>query len=121
MLEGLSKRMGEAGKRVAEADAEALWADIQRMAAGIPWQDDPDPLRSISNSALAATIIRLAAVENWSFLRTALALAYAHMVLASDHWQDIMEMQARSIRPMVIHQHCEGCTCKDKITRWENA
>jgi hypothetical protein len=118
MLEGMSKRMGEAGARVSSADAEALWADIQRMAAGIPWTDQEDPF-IMHNFMLAKTIVQLAEHEHWTMLHTALALAYAHMVLSQDHWKDLTEMQALSIRPMVVHQHCEGCTCKDKITRWE--
>jgi hypothetical protein len=120
MLEGMSKRMGEAGKRVAEADAETLWTMIQTMASGMSWNESDDPF-TINNFMLAAAIIRISEFEHWTPLRTALALAYAHMVLSNDHFKDLVEVQAFMQRPMVIHQHCEGCTCKDKITRWEDA
>jgi len=119
MLEGISKRMGEAGAHVAKADAETLWTDIQRMAAGTPWGENEDPF-DVNGSVLAATIIRIGEFEGWTVQHTALALAYAYMVLGEDHRKDLMELTTLMHRPMIIHPHCGGCTCKDKSTRYEN-
>lgn len=116
----MGKRMEACAARLREADAETLWADIQRMAAGLPWQDDPDPVNAFSNSMLANAIIKIAEVENWTVLRTALALAYAHIMLSSDHQKDLKELAALQTRPIVMNRHCANCNCPDKITRWED-
>ena len=117
-MTGISERMGKAGARVAEADAEALWADIQRLAAGVPWNDD-EPF-AVNNSMLASTIIRISEHEHWSILRTAMALAYAHMVLSNDHFKDLLEMQSYMQRPIIMNRHCANCNCTDKSTKVDN-
>jgi len=79
MLKGLSKRMGEAGKRVAEADAETLWGEIREMARNHDYR-------------LASSILAIGEAEHWTVMHTALALAYAHMVLSNGHANDLREL-----------------------------
>ena len=117
MLEGMGKRMTEAAERIRNADSETLWSMIQNMAFA-PWNpEDPD---TIGNNVIAASVLRIGEIENWTVMHTALVLAYVHIVMSNDHQKDLKEMTEFMQRPMVLHQHCEGCTCKDKITRWEN-
>lgn len=118
MLEGMGKRMTEAAERIRNADSETLWAMIVQMAF-TPWNPENEPL-SVGNNVIAASILRIGEVEHWTVQHTALVLAYVHIVMSNDHQKDLKEMMDFMQRPMVIHQHCEGCTCKDKITRWEN-
>ena len=117
MLEGMGKRMTEAAERIRDADSETLWSMIQTMAF-TPWNPE-DPL-TIGNNAIAASILHIGEMEHWTVQHTALVLAYVHMVMSNDHQKDLKEMMDFMQRPMVIHQHCAGCTCKDKVTRWEN-
>lgn len=77
MDEGLSRRMYEAGKRVAEADSETLWSEILVMAQN-------------QESALASSIIAIGEVGHWTPLHTALALAYTHMILSNEHTRPII-------------------------------
>jgi hypothetical protein len=112
MLEAMGKRMGEVGARIANADAETLWADIQRMAIGEPWSEQ-DPFK-INTNVLAAHIIRIAEIEHWTLLHTAMVLAYTHMVLASDHATDLKEMLDFTQRPIIVNRHCANCLCEDK-------
>jgi hypothetical protein len=119
MLEGMGQRMTEAAERMRNADSETLWSMIQNLAMGAGQWNEEDPF-TITNNVIAATVLRVAEMEHWTVQHTALALAYVHIVMSNDHQKDLMEMMNYMQRPMVIHQHCEGCTCKDKITRWEN-
>lgn len=117
MLEGMGNRMTEAAERLRNADSETLWSMIQNLAFA-PW-DREDPF-TITNNVVAATVLRVAEHEHWTVQHTALALAYVHIIMSNDHQKDLMEMMNYMQRPLQIHQHCESCTCKDKITRWEN-
>lgn len=77
MLDHVAKAMEEAGSRVAEADAETLWSMIQEKA---------------QHSALASTILNIAKFEDWTVVRTALALAYAHIILTDAQREDIIDL-----------------------------
>ena len=103
MLEKLSKRMYEAGKRVAEADSETLWAEILAMAQQHDYH-------------LASRIIDIGEIEHWTVMHTALALAYTHMAVCNEHGEDIKDMLAMMNRPIVMNRHCERCLCEDKST-----
>jgi hypothetical protein len=118
MLEGMGKRMTEAAERIRNADSETLWAMIQNMALA-PWNPNDDP-STITNNVMAAQVLRIGEIEHWTVQHTALVLAYVHIVMSNDHQKDLAEMLDFMQRPIVMHQHCEGCTCKDKVTRWEN-
>jgi len=89
MFETMGQRMGEAGARVAKADSETLWAMVEEMANN-------------HESPLAASILQIGKMERWTTLHTALALAYAHMVLSNGHAQDMKELIATMNRPIVI-------------------
>jgi hypothetical protein len=118
MFEGMSKRIGEAATRLRDADSETLWAEIQRLASGQQFTETPD---FSVHHIMAAHILMIAKHEGWSVLHTALALAYVHMILSDDHLADLNEMTLYMQKPMIVHNHCAGCTCEDKVTRWENA
>jgi hypothetical protein len=107
MFEGISKRMGEAGKRVAEADSETLWAEILTMAQN-------------HDSALASHILTIGEMEHWTTTHTALALAYVHMVLSNGHGEDIKDLMAIMNRPIIMNRHCANCTCEDKNLEVDN-
>lgn len=88
MLEKLSERMGKAGARVAEADAETLWAEIRDMAQHHDYR-------------LASSILAIGEMEHWTVMHTALALAYAHMILSNEHGEDIKSLLAIMIPTIV--------------------
>ena len=89
MLESMSKRMGAAGARVAQADDETLYGDIVTLAQR---HDYP----------LAARILSIAELEHWTVQRTALALAYSHMILSNEHAADLKDMLNFMQRPIII-------------------
>jgi len=74
--------MGDAGARLASADSETLWAMIEEMAQG-------------HESMLASHVIAIGKHEHWTMMHTALALAYAHMVLSNRHEQALRELLVR--------------------------
>lgn len=119
MFTGMGKRMTEAAERIRNADSETLWAMLQELARNAGRWDEENPY-SITNNVMCATVMKLGEMEHWTPLHTSLVLAYVHIIMSNDHQSDLQEMVAFMQRPMIIHQHCEGCTCKDKITRWEN-
>jgi hypothetical protein len=101
VLESRGKRMEEMAVRVGEADAETLWAMIRELA-----QEHDYPL--------AMQILRVGEHEHWSLLHISMALAYAHMVLADAHGDDIKDMFALMNRPIIMNRHCDNCLCEDK-------
>jgi|SRR5271167_1748712 len=121
MLEEMGKRMSEAYARLADADAETLWAMVQDLALRDlyePWTADGGPPTFAPGSVLAAQILRVAKYEKWTTLHTALALAYCHIVMSNGHYADIHELLALQHRPIIMNRHCVNCNCADKTTKW---
>lgn len=116
MFEAIGERMGEVGARVANADAETLWAMIERMAAGL----DEEPQSTRIRYALAGQILKISKAQHWTPLHTALVLAYAHMVLSDAHNQDLLDVVTVMQRTVIVNRHCEKCLCEDKQTKVDN-
>ena len=114
MMNGIAKRMGEAGAVVANSDAETLWTRIERMAMGL--NEEPQSMRRVSYT-LAGQILQIGRHEHWTTLRTALALAYSHMILSDCHNEDMHDLMMIMQRPIIVNRHCDNCLCADKSVK----
>lgn len=93
--------MYQAGQAMATSDDETIFGLIENMAQR-------------SMNSLASRILAISRIEHWTVQRTALVLAYTFIVRDEESFDRIMEIINNSIRPMIIANHCVGCSCEDK-------
>lgn len=95
--------MHQAGQVMATSDDETIFGLIENMA-----------LRSVNS--LASRILAMSRIEHWTVQRTTLVLAYTFILRDEENFDRILEITNNSIspRPMIINNHCAGCSCEDK-------
>ena len=72
---------------------------------------------STKGNATVGQILNVAEAEHWTVRRTALVISYTLMVQRTGFEDEMLGVVNRSIRPMLIQQHCATCTCVDKSVK----